>query len=160
MLSLNIGFSKKQQGNEPYSSIGASCNLSVEASDELVKTPELLQKRMAFLFSEARRAVDHQIQNGTNGKPAPVVESGTTIPQVNSGNGVQNNGRGNGNGGKLITPKQVKFVAGLLQKRYRGGVKAFEEKLRQDGINSISELTRAQASALIDDLTGKNGGGR
>ncbi len=160
MLSLNIGFSKKQQGNEPYSSIGASCNLSVEASDELVKQPELLQKRMAFLFQEARRSVDNQIQNGSNGKPAPSVETGTPTPRVNPGNGGQSNGGSNGNGEKLITPKQVKFLIGLLSKRYQGGVKAFEAKIQQDGINSIRDLTRKQASTLIDDLAGNNGGGQ
>lgn len=77
MLTLNIGFSKKQQGEEQYSSVGASCNLAVEAAEELISQPEQLQRKISEIFAEAKSAVEQQITNGKS-------------------NG---NGRVNGNGG-------------------------------------------------------------
>lgn len=165
MITIQVGVNKKQQGAEAYSSVGASCNLAVEASDELVKNPEALRAEMARLFEEAKIAVDQQISNG-NGKA--------------NGNGRVN---GNGNGSRvvtaeekkpeewipkqdpnnpIITPKQRQFLVALVQKRFKGGIKAFEAHLREEGIPSVSQLTRRQASSIIDDMAkpgnGKGGG--
>ena len=164
MITLSIGVSKKQQGEEQYSSVGANCSISCEASDELVKNPPALQTKIAALFEEVKTAVDQQIANG-NGK-------------------ANGNGRVNGNGGgnrtrvtaaeekkpeewipkpdpnnPIITPKQRQFLVALVQKRFKGGIKAFEAHLREEGITSVSMLTRRQASQIIDDLAGKNGNG-
>ena len=163
MLTLNIGFSKKQQGEEQYSSVGASCNLAVEAAEELIAQPELLQKRISEIFAEAKAAVEQQISNG-NGKA--------------NGNG-RVNGAGNGTrlvtaeekrpeewiprpdpNNPIITPKQRQVLVALVQKRFKGGIKAFEAHLREEGITSVSMLTRRQASQIIDDLAGKNGNGK
>lgn len=165
MITLNIGVSKKQQGEEQYSSIGANCSISCEASDELVKNPPALQARIAALFDEVKAAVDQQIANG-------------------NGNGKANGGgrlNGNGNGSRvvageekkpeewipkpdpnnpIITPKQRQFLVALVQKRFKGGIKAFEAHLREEGISSVSMLSRRQASQIIDDLAGKNGNGK
>lgn len=159
MLSLNIGFSKKQQGNEPYSSIGASCNLSVEASDELVKDPELLQKKMAFLFAEARRSVDHQIVNGKNGKPASSHVTENNTPRSNPGNGGYGNGKNGGTNGNWskASAKQLQFVVSLARKN--GGLKKLQSYILENfGIEDIKDLTKKQASVLIEKMKGGDNG--
>ena len=160
MLTLNVGFNKKQQGEEPYSSIGASCNLSVEASDELVKNPEGLQAEMSRLFEEVKAAVDQQIANGNgNGKPAANGNGGRVVAEEEPPADQERIVRRDSND-PIITPKQRQFLVALVQKRFPGGIKAFEAKLRQDGVSSVSLLTRRQASTIIDDLAGKNGNGK
>lgn len=166
MLKMDIGFSKKNQGDGPYSSVGASCNLAVEASDELVKQPELLQKKLAALFEEVRAAVDQQIRNG-NGNGKTVVNgngkangNGTRVDTEEKTAFQEGTERRNTNQDTLITPAQKKFLIGLLSRRFKGGIRAFEEKLKADGINSIGDLSRKQASVFLEDLAGKNGGGK
>jgi hypothetical protein len=167
MITLNIGVSKKQQGEEQYSSVGANCSISCEASDELVKNPPALQARIAGLFEEVKAAVDQQIANGS-GK---ANGNGKTVANGN-GNGtrvavteeeppiVREPERRNPNQDPIITPAQKKFLIGLLSRRFKGGIRAFEEKLKADGINSIGDLSRKQASVFLEDLAGKNGGGK
>lgn len=168
MMSLNIGYNSKRQGDEPYSSVGASCNLAVEASDDLIKNPEALQAEMARLFEEVKAAVNQQIANGngngngkvatngngktaTNGNGSRIATEAKIQPQVEPAK----NGRD-----QDITPKQRQFLVSLVQKRFQGGMQAFEQHLKEEGITSIAMLTRKQASAIIDSLAGKNGGGR
>ncbi len=166
MITLNIGVSKKQQGEEQYSSIGANCSISCEASDELVKNPPALQAKIAALFDEVKAAVDAQIANGNgkasvNGKAAAsgngarivagAVEEEAPAPQERMVRRDPND--------PLLTPKQRQFLVALVQKRFKGGIKAFEAHLKEEGISSVSFLTRKQASVIIDDLAGKNGNG-
>ena len=148
MLTLNIGFSKKQQGEEQYSSVGASCNLAVEAAEELIAQPEQLQRKIAEIFAEAKSAVEQQIVNGNGTRVTAAEEKRPEewIPKPDPNN-------------PIITPKQRQFLVALVQKRFKGGIKAFETHLREEGITSVSMLTRRQASQIIDDLAGKNGNG-
>lgn len=168
MMSLNIGYNSKRQGDEPYSSVGASCNLAVEASDDLIKNPEALQSEMARLFAEVKAAVNQQIANGNgngNGKVA-VNGNGKTATNGNVNRiateakiqppaELAKNGRD-----QAITPKQRQFLISLVQRKFKGGIPAFEAHIKEEGIASLSQLTRKQASQIIDSLAGKNGGGK
>ncbi len=154
MLTLNIGYNSKKQGDEPYSSVGASCNLAVEASDELLKHPEALQSEMSRLFDEVKAAVNQQIANGNgngNGKAAVIATSDRVTPatKVRSQEPAAGNGRD-----QMMTPKQRQFLISLLQRKFKGGIPAFEAHLKEEGISSLSQLTRKQASQIIDSLNG------
>ena len=146
MLTLNVGTSKKQQGSEPYSSIGASCNISVEVAEDLLKNPESLQKKIASIFGEVRRAVDEQIQNGLNGNP--ISSGGGNASRDGENETSSNNKSGNA---RPISEKQKAFIISLAsQTKGNGGLQALEKKMGKP----LSEWSRAEASSCIKLLKG------
>ena len=82
MLKLNVGANRKVQGNEQSSSRGFSCNLEVELADGLLNDTPALRAKIEELFTEARDAVEKQI-NGNGAKQNPKGKPAT----ANGGNG-------------------------------------------------------------------------
>ena len=163
MMTISASHSMKAPiEGQDYSSQSYHVGLEVEVADTLDGNGIIA--RTHELFDLARLAVTQQLMNGTG--------------KANGNGRVNVNGGGNGSrvvvveekkpeewipkqdpNNPIITPKQRQFLVALVQKRFKGGIKAFEAHLREEGITSVSMLTRRQASQIIDDLAGKNGNG-
>lgn len=160
MIKISASHSMKAPiEGQDFSSQSYHVGLEVEVADTLDGNGIIA--RTHELFGLARLAVNQQLKNGNgkavasgngNGIGARVVTHEETAP------GQERMIRKDPSD-PLLTPKQRQFLVALVQKRFKGGIKAFEEHLKEEGISSVSFLTRKQASVIIDDLAGKNGNG-
>lgn len=140
MIKVTSSYSKKVPTGEQYSSQQFHASVEIELSDAL--SPEQLQERIHQTFQVVRDTVEAEI-NG----PTPAART--------NGNG---NGNGNGhsepkvNGNGKATNAQIKYLTSL----------STEQDIRLSALNqycqttyhvdSIYELTKKDASALVDGL--------
>jgi len=130
MLKVCTSYSKKVPTDQQYSSQQFHASVEVELSDAL--SPDQLQERIHQTFSVVRSTVEAEI----TGKPT------------------------NGNGGHPAEPKtngkasnaQIKFITDLAgQKNIKLG--ELNQGIKEVyGVESLYELTKKDASALLDQL--------
>lgn len=131
------------EGQE-FSSKSFHVGLEAEVADT-VGGEGILAKSHA-LFALARAAVNAELNGKSTPKPAS-EPAGEEQPETRSGNG-------NGDGASV---KQKNFLISLA--RRNGGIEKLQETISRDfRVGGIEDLSRKQASELIEKLTGKGGG--
>ena len=148
MLKLNASFSKKipVEGQE-FSSQSYHASVEVEIPDGL--SEDQLRGRIHDTFDLVRTSVESELRNGGTAPvgraPAP-DERRDTSPRSNSG------------GGPRATGKQLAFLTDLAVRRGLDQEDLNARAAREYGVRDIGELTRKQASRIIDALNGKEDG--
>ena len=149
MMKINIGFNRKV-GEANFSSRGGSVNLEIEVESGLVREPDALQSKIAYLFEVAKASVDAQIGAGGNGLSRPSASDGP-----HGGNGSRNgNGHANGSGsrhthGRPATASQVRAIYAIAN---RQRLDLTTELRQRFGVERPDELNIAEASELIDAI--------
>jgi hypothetical protein len=139
MLKVCTSYSKKVPADEKFSSKQFHASVEIELSDAL--SPEQLQERIHSTFAVVKNTVETEI-NGT--------EAAVKAPVASSTRPAASGERANGNG--KATNAQIKYLTSL----------ATEQDIRLSALNayakdnfnvdSIYELTKKDASALVDSL--------
>ncbi|QDT14214.1 hypothetical protein [Alienimonas californiensis] len=139
MLKLNCGLSRKV-GQPDYGSRGAQVHLEVELSAELLKDPEKLRRQIRGCFGVVRRAVDAElgVADDESGEPARLAEPPPDRRPPSD---------------PPSTDKQVRALHAFAR---RAGADLAAE-LRRLGVTDAAELSRRQASGLIDGLKERAG---
>ena len=142
MLKAIVSYSKKVpvEGQE-YSSQGYSLSLETEVTET---DPAAIQARLHATYELVRATVEQELANGHgNGHAARPAESGNQP------------GRRPTAANDTASNKQIKFITDLAT---RQGVALSElnGRVRRDyGVESLYDLNKKQASALLDELNGK-----
>lgn len=168
-LKLTVGVSRKI-GLPEYSSAGASCNIEVELSNDLLQhSPDAFQTQVREAFGAAQQAVNDELDRLRH-ELAPVAHAAN--PGARNGNGhvpehvprrnalpAPANGPRARNGShreaplKPCTLNQVRAIRAIARNLNLD----LEEILREDfGVELPDQLSLAQASTLIDTLKAAN----
>ena len=136
-LKLNVGLSRKM-GQANFGSRGAHVSLELELESSLVDRPQELHGRIRQLFALARGAVDEELRpEAALGSPAPSA-----------------NGNGHIDAPPCATAAQLRALAAISRQER---VVLADLARQQFGVGRPEELSKAQASALIDQLKGRAG---
>ena len=159
MLKLNAGLSRKI-GQPDYGSRGAMVNVEIELPTEVLKDAEKLRRQVRGVFETLRAAVDEELGVTPGPTIDPREERRRPTADVrrngagHGGNAHTPNGDGyaaNGRGGLPCTEKQVRALHAVSR---RAGADLTAE-LRRSGVTTAEELSRRQASEMIDGLKGR-----
>ena len=144
MLKLNASYSKKiPVAGEQFSSQSYHCSVEVELSD--AASPEQLQSKIQGTFALVRDAVETEL----HGKPAlkpekvepsapPTPSAQPTPPKTDAAAKASN--------------KQVRFILDLAKAKGMGLSDITGQVQRKFKAESVYDLTRKDASKLLDDL--------
>ena len=147
MLKLNASYSKKIPAGEQFSSQSYHCAVEVEIPDGLNSVQ--LQERIHNTFELVRTSVDNEL----GAKHAPTTME---IPKRSE--------RKSGTGQKAVTgkatSKQIKFLTDIAVRSGRTLQDLNLAANQEYGVQTIEELTRTQASGLIDSLKADTTEGR
>ena len=167
-MKIACTFTKKSPGPEEYSSQGFHLTIESEPPAEIAQDREKLRLYVEELFAECRARVDDQVAAA---RPSPVSEEprrtvgalsrrapGRTALRATTrrepapapaGNGHAANGTT-----ELASPKQVNYLRSLASQAglSYGQVSALAEE--NFGKKDLRELTKREASILIDELRG------
>jgi len=146
MIKLQVTYTKKVPGPEQYSSQGYHVGIETEVSDDAVKDPQGMRERLASMFQEARRSIEEEIANDRSTQPHQEVHPRFPSNGNNDRPVVRDNG-------ELISPKQMNFLLSLSSRQHGMTVEQLNAYAGQEvGIDNVRELTKKQASALIECL--------
>jgi hypothetical protein len=151
MLKLNGSYSKKVPvPGQDYSSQSYHASLECELSDGL--SAKQIQERIHQVFDLVRQSVENELTGACH-------DENTTEPERKPALSIEpeaeNNAKENGNGrdnGEKATTKQVKFITDLAGRR---GISLddLQAEIRDAfHVRGIYDLTRKQASRLVDKL--------
>jgi len=151
MLKLNASYSKKVPvEGQDYSSQSYHCSVDVEIPDGL--TPNQLQAKIHSTFGLVRDSVEAELHNGHTPRAAeqpPAEEhSDRSRPATNA------NGPSRGATDARASGKQIKFLTDLALQRQMDIRTLNDEAHCQFGVGRVEDLTRKQASEMIDTLNG------
>jgi len=133
-LKASIGISRKV-GQENYSSRGAHCQLEVELDASLVQDAEAFHEQIRRLYVLANQAVNDQLE-------AARAPAGPANPA--------------GANDEPATNKQVKLILDLARRRNLTLAQTQAFCRQVVGVEDVYQLTKRQASQLIDSLNGKS----
>ena len=164
-MKLNVGISRKV-GLPDYGSLGASCNLDVELDSTLLSHDrDALQTRIREAYTVAHQAVHEELDR----LQTPEGAAGNGTSRTWNTNGVHEpasakpwptqsrprwGGPAAGRGGAVTTrrpstPNQVRAILALAR---QAGVDLDELLQHEHGLQRPEDLSRSDASALIDRL--------
>jgi len=148
MLKVCTSYSKKVPTDQQYSSQQFHASVEVELSDAL--SPEQLQERIHQTFAVVRNTVESEINHNGNGNgnghgalaPAPASRiNGDRAPAGDKTNG---NGK--------ASNAQIKYMTSLATEQDIR-LSALNAYCKDNyGIETIYDLTKKQASELVDSL--------
>ena len=151
MLKLNVNYSRKDSVD--FCSRGASVSLEVEVESELVREPDKLHAKMAYLFNLAKASVDTQLAAGDQDQ--------TVSGSANGANGSRRNGNGSSrSNGRSATASQVRAIHAIAN---RQRLDLAGELRQRFGVDRPDDLGIGEASEFIDSIkpaTNGNGGRR
>jgi hypothetical protein len=152
-LKASIGLSRKV-GQENYGSLGANCQLEIELDASLIGDAEAFHEKIKRLYALANQAVMDQLANTSSG-----TRSGNGNGHAKPTNGHNGNGRINGDTDNApASNKQIKYLLDIARQRHQMNLTQTAEFCEEAvGTNDVYQLTKSQASLVIDKLTGKNG---
>ena len=141
MLKLNASYSKKVPvEGQDFSSQSFHASVEVEIPDGL--TAEQLQQRIHETFALVRDSVEGELHNGSHATVPPSPAPRQERPAAPA------------------SGKQLAYLTDLAV-RQKMDIQALNGEARQAfGVADIGQLSRKQASDLIDRLSGKNGSQR
>lgn len=134
-LVATIQFSKKVPAETEYSSQGYALSMQTEIPES---DPVAIQARIREAYAMVRNCVEQELANG-NGKAAPVKE--TAKPEQTKPEQASN--------------RQIKFVTDLCQQKGIALSQLNQQIRQQYGVTGLYDITRKQASELLDELNGK-----
>ena len=142
MLKAIVSYSKKiPVPDSEYSSQGYSLSLESEIPDT---DPRAIQTRLHDTFELVKSSVEQELANG-NGN-AHVVKPPET--------GTQPARRPNGTGEKASN-RQIKFLTDLATQRGMSLSDLNADVRKRFGVAGLYDLSRRDASVLLDELNGK-----
>ena len=143
MLKLNAAYSKKVPTQEKFSSQSYLASVEVELPHGM--TASELKNKIHDTFELVRESVESEIAGGRSSKPA--------LRHPNAGNRVQGE-RTQGERGEPLkaTNNQIGYILKLAQHQGKGLAEVNEMASAQFKAESIYELSRSDASALVDQL--------
>jgi hypothetical protein len=144
MLKLNASYSKKiPVAGEQFSSQSYHCSVEVELSD--AASPEQLQSKIQGTFALVRDAVEAELLGKPAMKPekaepsaSPAPSAQPTPPKPDATAKASN--------------KQVRFILDLAKAKGMGLSDLTGQVQRKFKAESVYDLTRKDASKLLDDL--------
>jgi len=142
MLKAIVSYSKKiPVPGSQFSSQNYSLSLEAEITDT---EPAAIQGRLSQTFQLVKDQVEHELANG-NGKPQPVkVPEAASLPA----------GKPTGPVDKASN-RQVKYLTDLAGQRGIALSDLNADIHKRYGVGGLYELSRKQASDLLDELNGK-----
>jgi hypothetical protein len=166
-VKVNLGVSKKV-GLPDYGSAGASCNLEMEVSQELLDGDLAgFHEKVRSAYVAAQQAVQDQLQRLQGASPRPTAAVGTNGRTGHGANGHGPDGKRTRTWGgppaaehaparphKPATDKQLAKIRALVSRRDDTDLR---ELLHDLGIGSLAGLDVAGASGLIDMLLASDG---
>ena len=139
MLKAIVSYSKKiPVPDSEYSSQGYSLSLETEVPES---DPAAIQARLHQTFDMVKTSVEQELANG-NGQaraPAPPQAAPTRTPART---------------GEKASNKQIKFLTDLATQRGQSLSDLNADVQRRFGVDGIYDLTRRDASLLLDELNG------
>lgn len=142
-LKASVGLSKKV-GQENYGSLGANCQLEVELDASIVDDAEAFHQKVRRLYALAHQSIADQLARGApaNGSQNAASDNSTTGNDEPASN------------------RQVKYLLDLARQQHEMDLSQTSAYCEQAvGVKDVYQLTKAQASLVIDRLNGKNGTG-
>ena len=149
MLKINVSFSKKIPGEEQYSSLSFHGSMEKELSDGL--NAEQIQQAFHNSYQLLEATVEQEIQNYKGKQTHPVLPAkpAYAIPakpyQAPQSSAPQANQQ-------QASQKQITFLNRLGAERGLSQQQVDAMALNSFGANSIWQLTKKQASQLIEQL--------
>jgi hypothetical protein len=151
MLKLNASYSKKVPvEGQDYSSQSYHCSVDVEIPDGL--TPHQLQAKIHSTFGLVRDSVEAELHNGHAAHSSEPFETGMANDRARSA--ANTNGPSRGAADPRASGKQIKFLTDLALQCQMDVRTLNGEAHRQFGVDRVEDLTRKQASEMIDLLNG------
>lgn len=143
MLKAIVSYSKKVPvPDADFSSQGFSLSLETEVTET---DPAAIQARLHQTFELVKASVEQELAQ-SKGATAP--------PQQQDNRPSQQSPRNNG-GNEKASNKQIKFVTDLATQRGIALSEINADVQRKYGVGGLYDLTRKQASELLDELNGK-----
>ena len=141
MLKAIVCYSKKIPVAE-YSSQGYSLSLETEVPES---DPAAIQARLHQTFDMVRASVEQELANGNGRQPARDDPGPQALPPppAHGGNGKASN-------------KQIKFLTDLATQRGMSLSDLNADVQRRFGVTGLYDLSRRDASALLDALNGRS----
>lgn len=133
MIKINASFSKKIPGSEPYSSDAVHLGVEVELPDPVLTDQREFSAAVRRLFAQARQEVEHQIGDGESQLPSA---------KTNGNHAASRNGNS-----QPASPKQIDFLLSLAR---RNANLSPTQILEEAGVARLTDLSKSQASTLID----------
>ena len=167
-LKISVGLCKKL-GLPNYSSVGAHCDVEIEADASLIQNDlEAFHARVRSVYIACRQAVQDelaqhqpaacpspngQMSTSTEGRPnAAAANANGHDNNGHDNNGHDTNGRHNGNGGYRATQKQLDYIQQLARQIKGLGVRRLESLAQTMFSKPLAGLSSLDASGLIDAL--------
>ena len=150
MIKLHASFTKKVPAEQEYSSKSCAASIELEVPDQDLA---VVRQRLQALWAELRGAVESELngQNGNGHGAAASAIAPTSRVEPMSANG----GRRGGNPTAPASQKQINFLLALGSRPEVGDVR---EVARRMVGKTLDQLTRAEASRIIDAIQ-KQGAG-
>ncbi len=148
-LKASVGLSRKI-GQENYGSLGANCQLEIELDASIIDDAEAFHARIRRLYALANQSVVDQLTRG-GGSGAPSPSNSPTEPPAND---------------EPASNKQVKYLLDIARQQHDMDLARTANFCEQAvGVSDVYQLTKSQASTVIDRLNGRgsnghNGNGR
>ena len=137
-IRITTSYGRKTPGDEPYSSESTHLTVEIELPDRVLTDQQQFTTAVRRLFQQARDEVEHQ------------VDGRRETQHPSNGDGRQPS---NGNGGRA-QPASAKQIDFLLSLGRRNANLSPAQILQEAGVEKLTDLTRSQASALIDRFNG------
>ena len=148
MLKLNASYSKKVPAGEQFTSQSYHCSVEAELSD--AATPEQLQSKIRDTFALVRDAVEAELHGKPSAKPEkaePVAPSAPSAPSTPAPTPPSRS-----DASAKASNKQIRFILDLAKAKGMGLGEVTGQVQRKFKAESIYDLTRREASKLLDEL--------
>ncbi len=158
MLKANVSYSKKVPVDGlDFSSQGYSLTLETEIPET---NPQAIQARLHETFEMVKASVENELAKAA--LPQPCSATTLTPGPSPKGRGEDPNPQSSGNGfkrsaqtGGKASNKQLKFITDLATQRGISIADLNADIRRKFRVDGLYELSRKDASALLDELYGK-----
>lgn len=140
MLKAIVSYSKKiPVPDSEYSSQGYSLSLETEVPET---EPGAIQARLSETFHLVRDQVEHELANGNGKQTGPEDPGSNSVPLPPA----RTDGK--------ASNKQIKFITDLAS-RQGIALRELNARIRERfGVDGLYDLTKKQASAVLDGLNG------
>lgn len=140
MLKAIVSYSKKVPvDGKDFSSQGYSVSLETELPET---QPAAIQAKLHETFDLVKTTVEQELANGNGTAAKPAQDTGTQPPQRPATADKASN-------------KQIKFITDLSTQKGLSLSELNAEVKKRFGVDGLYDLTRKQASALLDEMNGR-----